>query len=45
MQCSVAHYCNANRTYTKLKTLSLNQILKLNEAKDVRENETEAKNI
>ena len=39
MQC-VAHYSNSNRTYSKLKTLSENQLNRLLEAKSVREKET-----
>ena len=36
----VAHYSNSNRTYSKLKTLSENQLNRLPEAKSVREKET-----
>ena len=39
MQC-VAHYSNSNRAYSKLKTLSENQLNRLLEAKSVREKET-----
>ena len=39
MQC-VAHYSNSMRTYSKLKTLSDNQLNRLLEAKSVREKET-----
>ena len=39
MQC-VAHYSNSNRTYSKLKTLSENQLNRLFEAKSVREKKT-----
>ena len=39
MQC-VAHYNNSNRTYSKLKTLSENQLNRLLEVKSVREKET-----
>ena len=39
MQC-VAHYSNSNRTYSKLETLSQNQLNRLLEAKSVREKET-----
>ena len=39
MQC-VAHYSNSNRTYSKLKTLSENQLDRLLEAKCFREKET-----
>ena len=39
MQC-VAHYSNPNRTYSKLKTLSENQLNRLLEANSVRQKET-----
>ena len=39
MQC-VAHYSNPNRAYSKLKTLSENQLNRLLEANSVREKET-----
>ena len=39
MHC-VVHYSDANRTYSTLKTLSENQLSRLNEAKSVREKET-----
>ena len=39
MQC-IAHYSSSNKTYSKLKTLSENQLNRLLEAKSVREKET-----
>ena len=39
MQC-VAHYSNSNRTYSKVKTLSENQLNRLLEVKSVREKES-----